>query len=75
MSITLSDPVLEKNMVHADVTVKDSEGKESSFTFRNKYEQMLTPNDLPSASRVLYATAQLRIVRQEIRPSISGVSF
>jgi hypothetical protein len=46
-SITLEDPSLEKNTIHADVIVKDSDGRESRFTFMNKYEQELAQGDLP----------------------------
>jgi hypothetical protein len=46
-SITLSDTVLEKNTVRADVHVKDIDGQDNCFTFMNKYEQQLTPSDLP----------------------------
>jgi len=45
-SITLSDPVIEKNTARADVLLKDLDGQEHGFTFMNKYEQELTDSDL-----------------------------
>jgi hypothetical protein len=46
-SISLSDPILEKNSARADVIVKQSDGIESRFQIMNKYEQDLCENHLP----------------------------
>lgn len=46
-SITLTDPVIEKNAARADIHVKDIDGRDHRFTFMNKYEQELTGSDLP----------------------------
>lgn len=46
-SISLADPIIEKNTVRTKVTVKESNGNESYFELINKYEQKLFPDCLP----------------------------
>jgi len=46
-SISLSDPTIKRNTVHAEVIVKESDGIESRFELTNKYEQILHKHHLP----------------------------
>ena len=46
-SITLNDPVISRNSVHADVHLKQMDGSEHRFTFTNTYEQQLSSRHLP----------------------------
>jgi hypothetical protein len=46
-SITLEDPIIEKNAVHANVRVREANGAEHQFEFVNKYGQQLSDRHLP----------------------------
>jgi len=46
-SISLNEPVIEKNIARAEVVLKDLNGRESRFQLTNKYEHELKSNHLP----------------------------
>lgn len=46
-SISLSNPILEKNTAQAEVLITDSDGTENSFAIINKYERELQESHLP----------------------------
>jgi hypothetical protein len=46
-SISLDEPVIEKNMARAEVVLKELNGKESRFQLTNKYEHELKRDYLP----------------------------
>ncbi|HWR27694.1 MAG TPA: hypothetical protein VN377_04570 [Candidatus Thermoplasmatota archaeon] len=46
-SISLSDPMIEKNVARAEIIVIESDGTESRFELMNKYEHELMQSHLP----------------------------
>jgi hypothetical protein len=46
-SISLSDPIIEKNTARAEIIVTESDGTESCFELMNKYEHELRDTHLP----------------------------
>ena len=59
-SISLSDPIIEKNTARAEIIVTESDGTESCFEIINKYEHELRDtSSAVAATRVLHAVAQL----------------
>ncbi len=46
-SISLAEPIIEKNIARAEVVLKDLNGRESRFQLTNKYEHELKRDHLP----------------------------
>jgi hypothetical protein len=46
-SISLAEPIIEKNMARAEVVLKELNGRESRFQLTNKYEHELKNDHLP----------------------------